>query len=376
MPVFYLKNFALNSSNKLIALFNLRSNTFVLQAGLKDQAYKNYFYGADKFLEDNLGFVEDVAATVIRNIIHTDNDPKYLSQDHFTLLAFTILLNARTLYASEALDEMIDKLAKQIFSKDPKYKDHIKNVKFSLNNPAHGSIQGATQSFPIVLDLEYKLIINNTKLPFITSDNPVVLYNQFFENRKTWGSNTGYATKGLQIYIPLSPRHLILFYDPKLYRIGSKRHKPITTVKATDIDALNSLQVLNAHSNLYFNESITEKYIRDLTENAAHNIRKSKNDINEYEGGNDEQGNIHSLIHFFKNDIRCGLTLSFARESPKSNDFVLGHKTVHLRDELLVKVHSEFYKLVEQGKYKPSQFFDYLDQFRKSPSSNSQDNVA
>ena len=37
------------------------------------------------------------------------------------------------------------------------------------------------QMIPTCVDLEQKLLINNTGQAFVTSDNPAVLYNMFFE---------------------------------------------------------------------------------------------------------------------------------------------------------------------------------------------------
>ena len=309
-----------------------------------------------------------MAASVISTIIKTNTDPKYLSQDHYTLIAFIILLNARTLYSPDAITEMTDKMLKQVFSHDPKIEEHINEIKITLDNPAAVSVWGASLNLPIVFDLQYKLIVNETNTPFVTSDNPVVLYNQFLEKRKPWGSITGLAVKGLQIIAPLSPKHIIFFYDPDVYRIGGNKHRPIKITTEDDINSLNSLQILTANENLYFNNNITENYLLRLIGNSNNIRRKVKTNIKEYQGGTDKEGNQESLIHSFKEDIRCNLTLSFAHESPRSQGFKMGNKSIHYRNDFMVKTHQEFLKLVDAKQYKPSEFFDYLSNVFKDHS--------
>jgi hypothetical protein len=76
--------------------------------------------------------------------------------------------------------------------------------------------------YPLLLDLHNKLLINKTSVEFITSDHPIVMYNQLLTFR-TFGSNCGVACKGLQIFYPLDPKKVLMLYDGQIYRVGSKR---------------------------------------------------------------------------------------------------------------------------------------------------------
>jgi len=222
VPRFYLKNFSLNSSGKALSIFNLSNSKFIPDGNLKDQAYKNYFYGRDLNIENALSELEGIAAKIIRDIIDWNSVANFSREDRYYLLEFVVFLSERTVCMVNQLNESADKFIKAIISKDPGIPIGINEGNFSLTQPTQFALYRAAISLPVMFDLSYKLIINQTKIPFITSDHPVVLYNQFLEDQKVPGGNNGLASKGLQIFLPLSPYHLIVFFDHDVYKIGEK----------------------------------------------------------------------------------------------------------------------------------------------------------
>ena len=101
----------------------------------------------------------------------------------------------RTKYASDLLDEMTDKMMKQVCGPMAEAKGiDLNKVNIGLTNATQYSLSLTTQIFLLVLDLEYKLLRNCTGEKLITSDNPVVLNNQFLSFRKGC-SNTGFPSK-------------------------------------------------------------------------------------------------------------------------------------------------------------------------------------
>ena len=81
---------------------------------------------------------------------------------------------------------------------------------------------------------------------FITSDNPTYFYNQYCEQVQGRGK-TGARQRGLQIFMPLSPRHYLLLYDGNTYDYVKNQ-----SISRADIYSLNGLQVISAEANLYF----------------------------------------------------------------------------------------------------------------------------
>ena len=106
-------------------------------------------------------------------------------------------------------------------------------------------------------------VISQPEDVFITSDNPVYFYNQYCEQIQGRGKN-GTRQRGLQIFMPLSPRHYLLLYDGKTYDYVKSQ-----SISTSDIYSLNGLQVVSAEANLYFANwaqlSQVEPLVTDMT---------------------------------------------------------------------------------------------------------------
>ncbi len=165
VPRFYLKNFSLNSSGKTIGIFNISSRKFIASGNLKDQAYKNYFYGRDPKIEDALGELEEAAAKIIQNILAQNSVPITRSKEHYAILTFVIFLSARTVYRVDELNEAADKLIKAVFSKDSSVSPYLDKGRFSLTQPTHMALNEAALCLPITFDLCFKLVIKKLKNP-------------------------------------------------------------------------------------------------------------------------------------------------------------------------------------------------------------------
>ena len=87
-----------------------------------------------------------------------------------------------------------------------------------------------TQKFlPLVIDLKMDLLINRSTINYVTSDNPVVFYNQLFQE-KNLSRGYGWGEYGIQFIIPVSPRIAICMYDSEVYEIKEKTLKSDSTI--------------------------------------------------------------------------------------------------------------------------------------------------
>lgn len=135
------------------------------------------------------------------------------------------------------------------------------------------------------MNLKYKLIKNRTSNPFIISDNPLVLYNQFLEKRNwKFGSQRDFGLKGLQLFLPLNDSYMLAVYDSDIYKLGNKKEQIVSIDDKNSIDQLNLLQFLNSESTVNFNHKASEHYIRTLQE-------KSK----KHKKANDDFISVHEL---------------------------------------------------------------------------------
>lgn len=362
VPRFYLKRFS--ADKKRICLYNIKSGKKIVGANLKNQCYKDYFYGKEQVFERTLGEIEAVTSEIFNIIEQRNTLPSWDSEEYIMLIFFILIQHSRTRYSTDALDEMIDKVMKHICGPVAKEKGlDISEVKIGFRDVAQYSVAMTVQNYPILLDLHCKLLKNCSEMEFITSDNPVVLYNQFMAYRKS-GSNTGYASKGLQIFFPIDPKNLMFFYDSEIYRVGNKKKKIIEVTDVGDIFKINTLQICSCLENIYFLDQHFDCEL--LYKKATPFFRKIKAKVESFPQYENE-GGYGELMRMCREDIITRLNLSFLtiKKSAKKwrNEFRKQsvQPAVVVRKEQLCKDHRDFLKAVQKKQYDPLDFFSFVN---------------
>lgn len=266
VPKFYLRNFSFQNNQNQIGLFNIVNNKFIDKAKLKTQASKNFYYGTDGNIEDSLSNIEGHLATNIRKVLEDNILPKKLSPEHFELAIFVTLTDLRNPIRINGIKAMEIEMENRLKEVDPdvELKDFMSEL--THQEAVTISIGQATHMADMIADLDYKLIINDSNKPFITSDFPVIKYNQFLEVKDIHGSITGYGVTGLQIFLPLNFRNMLFFYDSGIYKLGKKKQKLHVLTDSKDVDNINILQFINCFDTVYFDEKADEDYIKNLFE--------------------------------------------------------------------------------------------------------------
>ena len=180
------------------------------------------------------------------------------------MLAFVCLTDLRNPVRINLFKNGILEIGKQLIALDPNIDlkkiiptiTHDEAVKMSMSD--------IPEIIEEILDLDFKILKNTTKQPFLTSDFPIVKYNQFLEYRNWPLSKSGYALSGLQIFIPLNSELILVFYDSEIYKIGDKKQKTVLKNDLLDVENLNILELVNCFESIYFNEKISEEYVRKL----------------------------------------------------------------------------------------------------------------
>jgi hypothetical protein len=364
VPRFYLKKFSLQSQEERIGVFNIPSLKFIKSANLYEQASKNYFYGRDLKIENTLQNLETESAKIINFIIDKQSLPQVDSRDHQMLLMFIIALLGRTVYAADKINEVVEKYKETVSSIDSNaLSEFERDVDLTLTDAVQESLRIVVSHFPLVRDLCWKLLINETEQPFITSDHPVVLYNQFLEPRKTYGSNVGLASKGLEIFLPLSPKVTLILFDKEVYRVGTRNKTCIKIDLLADIKTLNLLQCINANKNIYFDENFSEKQVQQLLNSASLYRKQTKANWDKYP--NYEKKRI--VLHVYGSDVKCSLKLSFISLVKKAKSYTLGQKVTHVRNEQICRLHEKFLDLVDKRLYEPGDFYEFVNDCKTLP---------
>jgi hypothetical protein len=360
IPQFYLRGFSNYPEKKRIDLFNLSNGQVYRGASIRNQANAPYFYGPNLKMERALEILEQRAAPIVADIISRNRLPVPETDAHEALITFLLVLHARTLHMAELNKEISASLLKAISSRARSVGGKFDPRSIKSGNPAEDSVLNAAPLVPFLLDLDCKLLINETPVPFLASDNPVILYNRLCELNDWGGTNTGFARKGLMILLPLSPRHQLILFDRDVYRVYGMLLKQVPLKRPDDVEWLNGLQFLNANETLYFRGGPSEEQLVVLCDRFRAARRSSRATVREF-AENDSRGKPTSFVFSFgSQEIRCGLSLSFVTLEKEIMSYSPDTMTTLYRNQSLVELHREFMNHVRYNRLSPMDFRDYI----------------
>jgi Protein of unknown function (DUF4238) len=324
IPKFYLRNFSYENNGNQIGVYNLLNEIFVSKGKLKTQGSKNFFYGQDGIIENELANVENELAKQLQKIILKFEIPKKLTKDHIDLLLFVCLTDLRNPVRINLMKNGILEIGKQLIELDP----NIDLEKFipsvTHDDAVKMSMSSIEEVIEEIVDLDFKILKNITKQPFITSDFPIVKYNQFLENRNWPLSKSGYGLSGLQIFIPINSEYMLFFYDSEIYKVGDKKQNIVQLGDLSDIENLNILQFVNCFESIYFCERTSEDYIRKL------HVKAKK-----YKRANESTSHSSYLIDENVDKINVG-------KEAKKNLIIVGSTDVEIKLKInQIKIHSK-----------------------------------
>ena len=266
IPKFYLANFSGNK--KFIDKCILSSGKIIRSAPTKSTGGQDYLYGEDGKIEEIFCQLEGRWDGIIRNIILTESIPKD-GEDYEYLLHFILLSENRTLAKAnsnlEFWGEQYRVMAKLL----------KENGKINLSDAAIETI-GADTPIPnlqdlkndiflmnICADLRMALIKNISPLPFITSDHPVVKYNQLFMSHDYYKAY-GYGQMGIQMFFPISPSLCLALFDAIPYRLHNYHGDKFVVKDPVTIRSINILVAGYANQELYFSPTTSNRTIRKI----------------------------------------------------------------------------------------------------------------
>jgi hypothetical protein len=323
---FYLRNFALPGSDRQIAVYRIPDDKFIARTAIRDQAHENHFY-REQFIEDGLSLIEGAVAGDIEAAVSRETLPTGFTEGHHRLVAFAFIQVARTPTAADEVDAKATALFHRMAAGHPDLSpEELEMIEIRSSNAPAVAMGVTAELLPFTFDLHYKLLCNRTTDPFVTSDHPAVLYNQFLEPRRKEGSNTGLAIRGLQLFLPIGPRHTLVFYDKDVYKVGGRRETStrVDVTNKADVWSLNLLQAVNAAEHLYFNHEVTPTAARELVRKAARYRHETTVVTREYQPRNPRAGAQGVLLKMFHPDVRTHLSLRCVRISPHADKY---HRT-------------------------------------------------
>lgn len=335
VPKFLLRQFSNDDDRKLINVFNVNTKFYRANCPLKDQGQESYFYGADGKIENILEQLENSAAPIIADIQKKLILPKWGTSENRLLFMFSLMMSFRTINASETTNEFIDKTFQEIKKLDSRFSDEkYKNIHMGIREPAAYTFATIGKDIFKAYDLELILLHNKTNTKFILSDDPSIKYNQFLEQRNHPGGHTGLFSKGLQVFFPISPELMLVYFDKWAYKFGYKKNKVVEITDPIDIEQLNILQMVNCTKIIYSSKHTTEHYLTELS-NKAVKLRQSDRtelkEINKRQIDEDGNENIYYLHHNIERKIK--MRLSFIKQPQHAKSHNMSDYFVQVRDE-------------------------------------------
>ncbi len=295
VPRFYLSNWA-NEKGQIWVFDKSLKRSF--QANIKDVASSNYFYDipkevlesvsddqkeiisflADKqIFEEMLSKIEEINSKIISKIlsktekimifpmnVSTDNYLKISPQDKKELSFFLAIQYLRTKEARIQIEQLYTGTITALMQKT-NYAPEIDFSKYdiALNQEYlqlfHLDILFSTDTIEKIATLlenyHWQILINQTKNTFYTSDSPVVYYPNV--KRKNPFKSYGFASYGISVYFPLSPKYALLITEIDFFRQIEKQlyYKNVGFVGEDNVIFYNDLIVHHSTSQIYCNKN-------------------------------------------------------------------------------------------------------------------------
>ena len=196
VPKFYFRNFSEDGAR--IHLLLRPTGQVILKAPIKGQCAKHRFYGATE-TERLISGLEGEFSSAIRDAIQTawcQQDSRLSEDCVFKLRQATVFQRHRTVHEVDKMSSMMETSSLEEFEGTSPTRSGVKDREEIIRAIEDGSIKVTcddrwvvmrlvTTAFPAVVliaDLPVWLIRNQTDLPFVFGDAPVVLYNSHYRN--------------------------------------------------------------------------------------------------------------------------------------------------------------------------------------------------
>ena len=309
VPRFYLNLFA--SKPKRINIYNLENEFAKEDIGLRKQCRRPNYY-KDPSIEAALGGMEGEAAEAFRMLME---NPSLKLPD--SILQFISAQILRTPSAVKNWESLHGKLQHNLGS----IHQLPEGQQLGIDAIPHDQLpiyhlMMMEDLVDAMKDLRF-LVVSHAESVFITSDNPVVKYNQYYEKARGIGT-TGAGQKGLQIFLPLSPSRLLILYDGNIYD-HVKSHTPTEN----DVDSVNTFQILSAETNVYFSDWRLKNRLTNLVKDKRQLRLTDTTVLEEFESDDDEND---SLLHMYTETPDLGLNLSFLQVKRRADRVSIGKR--------------------------------------------------
>lgn len=292
----------------------LDSGKRIRDVGIREQCYRDYYYGKDGVMETFLTDTEGTFATILGDL-SAAHLQSISDTDTIHLRLYVLFQRMRTVTAATSTELASQAALKERLRPEAEAKGiDLGAMRIRVSNPQFLALAQAAVGASAIADLPVKFLVHARKVGFVISDHPVVVCNQFVESHPRlslcYGAE-GLIVKGIQVIMPVSPRACIVMYDPQTYACGSPLSRVVVAGRH-DVRVINSLQAANGHKCLYYHPD-------HMSDEEMDRIiafrRKSRSDLEPdlYHGPmyGHEDGTIRQKVAVAAKGLRVGLKFGF-----------------------------------------------------------------
>jgi Protein of unknown function (DUF4238) len=325
IPQFYFRMFS-GGTPKINLLIKDESRV-ILNAPIKGQSARRGFYGSEA-TEKGIAAIESQHAIVLKQCIQfarVGSLAGLSTVDHRRLCDAALFQRSRTqleLNKQAPAMEVVSTLALENYCLSLKTAEEkaaairiIESGQISTAEPREQALSRAMsvaiEHSKNILDLGIKLFRNQTELPFVFGDSPVIFFNQYGENIADRGV-LGVKNPGIQIFWPLNSKLMLLLIDEAKYRGEGVENPVFDITKPADIRQLNVLQFHHSNNIIYFGdpthaESVEREWNREKLKVMRPEISiESRPDLTVRGRSKPDK-----LVVFFEKQLNIKLRLSF-----------------------------------------------------------------
>ncbi len=309
VPQFYLRIFS--GGERRIGLYGVESRLLVPLASIKHQCYRHHFYGKDERLENAFSQFEEEVAPILKKISESSTLPSKGTKEWILLMQFVSFQHLRTEAQKNLIDQETDLQIKAVLEEDSRIaKEDLQKIRVESQASVLLALSSAPKFAYGISDLAACLLVTPGANTLVTSDNPVVLYNQYCEDVTNSGV-LGAICNGLQVFLPFTPEMSLMLYDARIYALNSSDEEVVVIDSNKDSSALNLLQAVHAGENIYFSPGLNTKHLAEVAQRAGKYRKMAQTKINKADGTNSEERSV--LLHFYRPLIATKPDFGFIR---------------------------------------------------------------
>lgn len=274
---------------------------FIGAGPIRGQCQKQSFYSDSPGVDRLLGSTESDLAPVVADVIKQQdfNSPQLVA-----LRLLAVLLHVRTKKAIETAKVFPKYIAYEVIKHgiETGRLPAPPDGKWTEDMMDFGGVAGSLIKEAVIpcwlemQTLQLKLIRPPKGDYFITSDNPVVILNQFCSQADSLRSFAGFSLTGFQLLLPICPDLCLFFFDQRIYKAGPRSSR-LVTISSNDVEIINALQFQSAHTCIYSHTLASESRLRLWAIKYA-SLRSSVRDtLRHIPGRNEKEEFLHMRAH-------------------------------------------------------------------------------